>query len=225
MAAQVRVGRRRAGGARRGVRPRAPAPPAALGHGRGRGLARRSPATTSSPTRCTRPPTPSPSAPPPTTSGRGWSRSGRTAAASTPTTRSRTSSASTSTAPTASTRSGRTWRSARDFVTLDPDETLKMTIAVLGAAARLRVRSGAPGEAPQEAGDLFRARSPRAGAFSWSPSRTGGRAGSSSARARRGADGAGGLRPALALEPAHFIMEEGMLRGIRDRAERAASRG
>ena len=28
---------------------------------------------------------------------------------------------------------------------------------------------------------------------------------------------------ALGLEPAHFFMEEGMLRGIRDRAERAAS--
>ncbi len=113
-------------------------------------------------------------------------------------------------------------RAGEDYLTLDPDETMKMTIAVLEPPRAFVVRSGAPGEPPQEAGDFFR------GELAWSwgfylvpvdsettrliiRSRAGWRWTVPAALAR-----------VFMLEPAHFIMEEGMLRGIRDRAERTA---
>ena len=116
-------------------------------------------------------------------------------------------------------------RAGEDYVTLDPDETMKMTIAVLEPPRAFVVRSGAPGEPPQEPGRLLRAaRSPAPGRFYLEPL--------DAATTRliirwRAAWRRHRCRPRLAqavgLEPAHFIMEEGMLRGIRDRAERAAA--
>jgi hypothetical protein len=109
-----------------------------------------------------------------------------------------------------------------DYLSLDPDETMKMTIAVLEPPHAFVVRSGAPGEPPQEAGSLFRGEMAWTWGFYLEPlderstrlvirSRASWRPTVPAAFAR-----------ALGLEPAHFIMEEGMLRGIRDRAERAA---
>jgi hypothetical protein len=116
-------------------------------------------------------------------------------------------------------------RAGEDYLTLDPDETMKMTIALLEPPRAFVVRSGAPGDPPQEAGSLFRGEMAWTWGFYLEP------AGPAQCRLiirsraawRRTVLAA--FAQALALEPVHFIMEEGMLRGVRDRAERAASRG
>ncbi len=116
-------------------------------------------------------------------------------------------------------------RAGEDYVTLDPDEYMKMTIAVLEPERAFVIRSGAPGEPPQTPGSFFR------GELAWSwgfyveplDSRTTRLIVRSRAAWRRTA--AAVCAQVFGLEPAHFIMEEGMLRGIRDRAERAAHGG
>ena len=109
-----------------------------------------------------------------------------------------------------------------DYVTLDPDEYMKMTIAVLDPPRAFVIRSGVPGEAPQPAGDFFKGEIDFSWAFVVEPL---------DARSSRllirckgswhNTVAAAFVRP-FGLEPVHFIMEEGMLRGIRERAERAA---
>ena len=47
-------------------------------------------------------------------------------------------------------------RAGEDYLTLDPDETMKMAVAVIEPPRAFVVRSGAPGEPAQEAGSLFR---------------------------------------------------------------------
>lgn len=114
-------------------------------------------------------------------------------------------------------------RAGVNYLTLDPDETMKMTIAVLEPPRAFVVRSGAPGEPPQEAGSLFRGEMAWTWGFYLEP------AGlercrliiRSRAAWRRTVPAA--VAQAFGLEPAHFVMEEGMLRGIRGRAERAAA--
>ena len=112
-------------------------------------------------------------------------------------------------------------RAGEDYMTLDPDETMKMTIAVLEPERAFVVRSGAPGELPQEAGSLFRGEMAWTWGFYLEP------AGAAESRLiiRSRASWLptvpAAFARALGLEPAHFIMEEGMLRGVRDRAERA----
>ena len=109
-----------------------------------------------------------------------------------------------------------------DYVTLDPDESMKMTIAVLEPGRAFVIRSGAPGEPPQAPGSFFR------GELAWTwgfylealDERTTrlvvrSRAAWADTLAAR-------LARPLLLEPVHFVMEERMLRGIRERAERAA---
>jgi hypothetical protein len=115
------------------------------------------------------------------------------------------------------------WQSLRageDYVTLDPDGHLKMTIALLEPERAFVVRSGAPGEPPQAPGDFFK------GELAWSwgfyIETRGARGTRLIIRCRAAwADTlpAKLARPVL-LEPVHFIMEERMLRGIRERAER-----
>jgi len=113
-------------------------------------------------------------------------------------------------------------RAGEDYLSLDPDETMKMTIAVLEPPHAFVVRSGAPGEPPQEAGSLFRGEMAWTWGFYLAP------AGPAETRLvirsratwRRTVPAA--FARALGLEPVHFFMEEGMLRGIRGRAERAA---
>ncbi|MCX6365054.1 MAG: hypothetical protein NTW58_12985 [Actinobacteria bacterium] len=108
-----------------------------------------------------------------------------------------------------------------DYVTLDPDEHMKMTITVLEPPRAFVIRSGAPGEPPQEPGSFFRGEL----AFSWGfyleplDERT------TRLVIRSRAAWADTLTARLAkpllLEPVHFLMEERMLRGIRDRAQGA----
>ena len=110
-----------------------------------------------------------------------------------------------------------------DYVALDSDEKMKMTIAVLEPPRAFVLRSGAPGETPQPPGDFFKGELAFAWAFIVEP----GDAETSRLIVRTRASwhdtAAARVAGPLLLEPAHFIMEEGMLRGIRDRAERPAS--
>jgi hypothetical protein len=110
-----------------------------------------------------------------------------------------------------------------DYVTLDPDEHMKMTIAILEPDRAFVIRSGAPHEPPRKPGDFFKGEIECTWAFvlerideqttrliiRW-------RAAWADTAAARVA------RPVI-LEPIHFLMEERMLRGIRDRAERAGA--
>ena len=114
-------------------------------------------------------------------------------------------------------------RAGVDYITLDPDESMKMTIAVLEPPRAFVVRSGEPGEPPQEAGSFFRGELGWTWGFYLEP------VGASETRlvVRSRASWLPTVPAAFArafgLEPAHFIMEEGMLRGIRRRAERTAA--
>jgi len=108
-----------------------------------------------------------------------------------------------------------------DFLTLDPEATMKMTIAVMEPERAFVVRSGAPAEPPQPPGDFFKGELAWTWGFYLAPQESDltrliirSRAAWADTRATRAA------QPIL-LEPMHFIMEERMLRGIRDRAERS----
>jgi hypothetical protein len=108
-----------------------------------------------------------------------------------------------------------------DYVSLDPQQTMKMTIVQLAAPHTMVLRTGAPGEPPQVPGDFFKGEIAGTWAFTvrpldpttsrlivrlrvaWLPT----------AAARL-------VAPTL-LEPAHFIMERGMMLGIKKRAEAA----
>jgi hypothetical protein len=110
-----------------------------------------------------------------------------------------------------------------DYVTLDPDETMKMTVAVLEPERAFVIRSGAPGAPPQAPGSFFRGELAWSWGFYLEPrdERTtrllircrGAWADTTAAK----------LAKPVLLEPVHFLMEERMLRGIRERAEEAAS--
>jgi len=107
-----------------------------------------------------------------------------------------------------------------DYLTLDPEATMKMTIAVMEPERAFVVRSGAPGEPPQPPGDFFKGELAWTWGFYLVPqdddvTRLIIRSRAAWATTR----GARAAQPIL-LEPMHFIMEERMLRGIRDRAER-----
>jgi hypothetical protein len=109
-----------------------------------------------------------------------------------------------------------------DYVTLDPDGSLKMTIAVLARDRAFVILSGAPGEQPQAPGSFFKGELAFSWAFVLEP--VGERTTRLIIRSRAAwADGfAARLAKPVLLEPVHFLMEERMLRGIRERAERAA---
>ena len=113
-------------------------------------------------------------------------------------------------------------RAGVDYVALDPDESMKMTIAVLEPERAFVIRSGAPGEPPQAPGDFFKGELE----FSWAfvldaldehTTRLFIRC-----RAAWADTLAARLAKPLLLEPVHFVMEERMLRGIRQRAQRDA---
>jgi hypothetical protein len=112
----------------------------------------------------------------------------------------------------------------RDHVSLDPEGTMKMTIAVLEPPRAFVIRTGAPGEEPQGPGDFFKGEIAASWAFVLEPAteRT------CRLLIRWRADWRETIPSAVAraflLEPVHFVMEEGMLRGIRDRAERSSPR-
>ena len=114
-------------------------------------------------------------------------------------------------------------RADEDYLTLDPDETMKMMIALFEPPRAFVVRSGAPGE-PQEAGSLFRGEMAWTWGFYLEPAGPGETRLVIRSRASWRRTVPAAFARTLGLEPAHFLMEEGMLRGIRDRAEQAASR-
>ena len=109
-----------------------------------------------------------------------------------------------------------------DYLTLDPEATMKMTIAVMEPERAFVVRSGAPGEPPQPPGAFFKGEIACTWGFYLEPLGDDvtrliirWRAAWADTRTTRA------TQPIL-LEPMHFVMEERMLRGIRDRAERGA---
>ena len=109
-----------------------------------------------------------------------------------------------------------------DYVTLDPDEYMKMTIAVLEPERAFVIRSGAPGEPPQAPGSFFKGEIEWSWAFVLDPVDERTTRLIIRCRAAWADTLAARLAKPLLLEPVHFVMEERMLRGIRDRAERAA---
>jgi len=108
-----------------------------------------------------------------------------------------------------------------DYVTLDPDEYMKMTIAVLEPQRAFVIRSGAPGE-PQAPGSFFKGELEWSWAFVLNPVDEHTTRLIIRCRAAWADTLAARLARPVLLEPVHFVMEERMLRGIRDRAERAA---
>jgi len=109
-----------------------------------------------------------------------------------------------------------------DYVTLDPDEYMKMTIAVLEPERAIVIRSGAPGEPPQAPGSFFKGEIEWSWAFVLDPVDERTTRLIIRCRAAWADTLAARLAKPVLLEPVHFVMEERMLRGIRDRAERTA---
>jgi hypothetical protein len=113
-------------------------------------------------------------------------------------------------------------RPGRDFMSLDPDGTLKLTVMELDAPRAFVVRTGGPDEAPAPAGDFFKGEIAASWAFVVEPLA----ATSCRLLIRWRAEWRETVPAAFArtflLEPAHFVMERGMLRGVRARAERSA---
>jgi hypothetical protein len=113
-------------------------------------------------------------------------------------------------------------RAGEDYVTLDPDEVMKMTIEVLDPQRAFVIRSGAPGK-PQAPGSFFKGELEWSWAFVLDPVDEG----TTRLIVRCRAAWADTLMPRLAkpvlLEPVHFVMEERMLRGIRKRGQETAS--
>jgi hypothetical protein len=107
-----------------------------------------------------------------------------------------------------------------DYMSLDPEHTMKLTVVELDTPRAFVVRTGGPDEAPQEPGDFFKGEIAASWAFIVQPlSQTTSRL-LIRWRASWQETVPAAFARAFLLEPAHFIMEEGMLRGIRDRAER-----
>ena len=109
-----------------------------------------------------------------------------------------------------------------DYVTLDPQEQMKMTIVIMEHQRAFVIRAGAPGEEPQPPGDVFKGEICCSWGFYLEP--VDDRATRLIIRWRAAwADStAAKVAKPLVIEPVHFIMEERMLRGLRDRAEAAA---
>jgi hypothetical protein len=114
-------------------------------------------------------------------------------------------------------------RPGEDYMALDPDGYMKLTVVTLDAPHAFVVRSGAPGEPPQPPGDFFKGEIDCSWAFIVEPldARTSRLIIRWRAGWRRTVPAA--FARAFMLEPVHFLMEERMLRGIRERAERAAA--
>jgi hypothetical protein len=108
-----------------------------------------------------------------------------------------------------------------DYVTLDPDEFMKMTIAVLEPERAFVIRSGAPGE-PQAPGSFFKGELEWTWAFVLDPADEHTTRLTIRCRAAWADTFTARLAKPVLLEPVHFLMEERMLRGIRERAEGAA---
>jgi len=111
-----------------------------------------------------------------------------------------------------------------DYVTLDPAENLKMTIAMLEAERAFVILSGAPGEPPQAPGSFFKGELEFSWAFVLDPLDEHTTRLFIRCRAAWADTFAARLARPVLLEPVHFVMEQRLLRGIRERAERSALR-
>lgn len=111
-------------------------------------------------------------------------------------------------------------RQGLDYVTLDPDQTMKMVFAEVRPGRAFVLRSGAPGEPPQGSGDFFKGEIEITWAFVLEPLEAGGTRLLARTRAAWADTTSSRLARGLMLSPAHLIMERGMLRGIKKRAER-----
>jgi hypothetical protein len=111
-------------------------------------------------------------------------------------------------------------RPGEDYVGLDPDGVMKMTIRVIEPERAFVVRSGAPGEPPQAPGSFVRGELAWSWGFYLEPLGQGTTRLLIRCRAAWADTAATKLMKPVLLEPMHFLMEERMLRGIRDRAEK-----
>jgi len=108
-----------------------------------------------------------------------------------------------------------------DYVSLDPDGYMKMTIAVLEPQRAFVILSGAPGEPTQAPGSFFKGEIEFSWAFVLDPVNERTTRLIIRSRAAWADTPTARLAKPVLLEPVHFLMEERMLRGIRERAERA----
>ncbi len=116
-------------------------------------------------------------------------------------------------------------RLGEDFVALDSAGMMKMTIAVMEPERAFVVRSGAPGEPPQAPGSFFRGELAWSWGFYLEPLDERTTRLLIRCRAAWADTTAAKLAKPVLLEPVHFLMEERMLRGIRDRAEASVAAG
>jgi hypothetical protein len=113
----------------------------------------------------------------------------------------------------------------QDFITLDPDATMKMTFVTVDPGRAFVLRSGAPGEPPQGPGDFFKGEIEWTWAFALEPVDGGRTRLIARSRAAWADTTSSRLARGFLLGPAHLIMERGMLRGIKKRAERGGGAG
>jgi hypothetical protein len=111
-------------------------------------------------------------------------------------------------------------RAGVDSISLDPDGVMRMTFAVVHPGRAFVLRSGAPGEPPQESGDFFKGEIEITWAFVLESADAGRTRLLTRTRAAWADTTTARLARGLLLSPAHLIMERGMLRGIKKRAER-----
>jgi len=111
-------------------------------------------------------------------------------------------------------------REGEDAIALDPDGVMKMTFARVLPGRAFVLRSGAPGEPPQEPGSFFKGEIEITWAFVLEADGPGRTRLLARTRAAWGDNTLSRLARGLLLSPAHLVMECGMLRGIKRRAER-----
>ncbi len=106
-----------------------------------------------------------------------------------------------------------------DCIALDPDGVMKMTFAMVHPGRAFVLRSGAPGEPPQESGNFFKGEIEITWSFVLEPAGPGRTRLLTRTRAAWADTTTARLARGLLLSPAHLVMERGMLRGIKRRAE------
>jgi hypothetical protein len=102
---------------------------------------------------------------------------------------------------------------------LDADGVMKLTVRILDPSRAFVVRSGAPGEPEQPAGSFFRGELAWSWGFYLEPAGAGRTRLLIRTRASWRRTVGSASAQAFGLEPVHWFMETGMLRGIRRRAE------
>jgi hypothetical protein len=112
-----------------------------------------------------------------------------------------------------------------DYVALDPSGALKMTIVIMEPERALVVRAGAPGAEPQPPGDFFKGEIACTWGFFLEPTDELTTRLVARMRAAWADSTAAKIARPVLFEPVHFVMEQRMLRGVRDRAEAAQTAG